>query len=62
MKSLTELGHGGVAVGVGATVLNQGGQTGLLRAILVLDLELVLQALGVISLISPGLKGDLELT
>ena len=39
-----QLGHGGVSVGVGAAVLDESGQAGLLGAVLQLDFELVLKA------------------
>lgn len=45
MKSLTKLGHGRVAVGVAAAVLDESGQTGLLGSVLELNAKLVLEAI-----------------
>lgn len=45
MKSLTELGHGRVAVGFVAAVLDESGQTGLLSSVLELNAKLVLEAI-----------------
>lgn len=42
--TLTKLGHRRVAVGVGATVLDEGREPGLTGSILQLNLELVLHA------------------
>lgn len=56
---LTELGHGGVAVGLVAAVLDEGRGAGLLGAVLELDLEPVLEAVGASASYSPRCTGAL---
>ena len=54
---LTELGHGRVTVGLVAAVLDEGRGAGLLRAVLELDLEPVLEAVGASASYSPRRTG-----